>query len=278
MQALELCQTILQFPPCKPNRRMQKQGKPPPFSLQLLALLAGLMALFAIYASLAQLNVRLARLQEACGTRPAAAAAPGLAPARPQRLWAQAAGAAMQRPGAASGVRGIDAPPAFLAAASANVSAFQHTLLRRVVRSLEATPPVAPIRGDAKGGQLREGEWELFGPVLSCPPDRPVRRTAVTSDARAWHACCATCATRCAVAVTLVCPQLRRYGGKGDGSKLLCDLSARHLGGGCVIYSLGSRGKGGTRAWLGGGGVAQWQHSCQQLSAKQLHHSRQLQV
>jgi hypothetical protein len=41
----------------------------------------------------------------------------------------------------------------------------------------------------------------------------------------------------------LACPPgqpLKRYGGAGDGGKMLCDLAA--LRAPCVIYSLGSRG------------------------------------
>lgn len=51
--------------------------------------------------------------------------------------------------------------------------------------------------------------WTVFLPVISCPPDRP----------------------------------LTRYGGTGDGSKLLCKLSDQMQQEGCIVYSLGSKGK-----------------------------------
>lgn len=51
--------------------------------------------------------------------------------------------------------------------------------------------------------------WSIFLPVISCPPNRP----------------------------------LTRYGGTGDGSKLLCSLSVALQKKGCVIYSLGSNGE-----------------------------------
>lgn len=50
--------------------------------------------------------------------------------------------------------------------------------------------------------------WSVHQPIVTCPPGRP----------------------------------LTRYGGKGDGSKLLCGLTARLQREDCVIYSLGSNG------------------------------------
>lgn len=50
---------------------------------------------------------------------------------------------------------------------------------------------------------------DVYEPIITCPPDRP----------------------------------LTRYGGRGDGSKLLCSLEGRLQQDGCVIYSLGSNGK-----------------------------------
>lgn len=50
--------------------------------------------------------------------------------------------------------------------------------------------------------------WSVHRPIVTCPPGRP----------------------------------LTRYGGNGDGSKLLCKLTDALQGGGCVIYSLGSNG------------------------------------
>lgn len=56
----------------------------------------------------------------------------------------------------------------------------------------------------------KQGFWSVFLPIISCPPDRP----------------------------------LTRYGGTGDGSKLLCSLPSSLQQPGCVIYSLGSNGEG----------------------------------
>jgi hypothetical protein len=62
----------------------------------------------------------------------------------------------------------------------------------------------------ASGGKNNSNIWKQLEPVVSCPPDQP----------------------------------LQRYGGGGDGSKLLCKLpQPEGAGGGCVIYSLGSNGK-----------------------------------
>lgn len=57
----------------------------------------------------------------------------------------------------------------------------------------------------------KQNWWTVFLPVISCPPDRP----------------------------------LTRYGGTGDGSKLLCSVSSTSVlqEKGCIIYSLGSAGE-----------------------------------
>eukprot|EP00775_Hariotina_reticulata_P009669 gene9669-9828_t len=48
-------------------------------------------------------------------------------------------------------------------------------------------------------------DWKIFAPFANCPPDRPATR----------------------------------YGGQGDGSKMMCKLKERQS---CIIYSLGSNG------------------------------------
>lgn len=50
-------------------------------------------------------------------------------------------------------------------------------------------------------------DWSYFQPFITCPPDRP----------------------------------MKRYGGGGDGGKILCSLdTSLQSTGSCVVYSLGS--------------------------------------
>lgn len=92
---------------------------------------------------------------------------------------------------------------AWAAAAARNVSRLQLQLLSRVL------PALGQPKGKLPGEGLSAEQWAAFAPVLRCPPGRP----------------------------------LTRYGGPGDGSKILCSVEALGaLSRGCVIYSLGSKG------------------------------------
>jgi hypothetical protein len=90
---------------------------------------------------------------------------------------------------------------AWSAAAHANLTAFKESLLEAVQNS--GNKP------------FKRAMWSLFAPVVSCPPDRPLKRYP---DA--------------------VKPAK-------DGQKILCSLEgekARAQTVGCIIYSLGSNG------------------------------------
>jgi hypothetical protein len=87
------------------------------------------------------------------------------------------------------------------AAARANLADFQDRLLSVGIAFFGVDQAF-------KGKYNAPSLWKSLGPIISCPPDRPVTR----------------------------------YGSDGDGGKLLCKLPQQSTAE-CVIYSLGSNGE-----------------------------------